>query len=167
MGGGASRVRGTTRRRTAGVTTTGTQGQTDVDHVWHNGKYIEVRPKPLMQKKGEEKIKDIVAGSEADSQSQGLGSGSNAGVPQKSQDTNKSKEEGKKTGEEKKTETSKLDSSFTETSEDTIERKKKEEAEAKKKKKGLTAEQLEELVNIELSETRTQTLLHIPGTFVK
>ena len=39
--------------------------------------------------------------------------------------------------------------------------------EAKKKKKGLTEKELEALIDIELSETRTQTLLHIPGTFVK
>ena len=37
----------------------------------------------------------------------------------------------------------------------------------KKKKKGLTEKELEALIDIELAETRTQTLLHIPGTFVK
>jgi hypothetical protein len=73
----------------------------------------------------------------------------------------------KKTGEEKKSETSKMDSSFAETSEDDSTKKAREAAEAKKKKKGLTPEELEIPVDIELSETRTTTLLHIPGTYVK
>lgn len=47
------------------------------------------------------------------------------------------------------------------------ERIKKEQAEAKKQKsKQLTAEQLEEFVDVELKETNTITLLMIPGTVV-
>ena len=54
-----------------------------------------------------------------------------------------------------------------ETSEDEREKKAKEAEKAKKAaKKGLTEKQLNEEINIELSETETMTLLLIPGVFV-
>jgi hypothetical protein len=53
------------------------------------------------------------------------------------------------------------------TSENDSEKKAKEEAAAKAKKRGLSQAELEAVIDIELSETRTMTLLHIPGTYVK
>ena len=54
-----------------------------------------------------------------------------------------------------------------ETSEDEREKKAKEAEKAKKAaKKGLTEKQLNEEINIELSETETMTLLLSPGVFV-
>ena len=61
---------------------------------------------------------------------------------------------------------SQLSSSYVESSEDDS-KKKAEQERLAKKKKGLTKEDLEAIVDIELSETKTMTLLHIPGTFVK
>lgn len=52
-----------------------------------------------------------------------------------------------------------------ETSED--EEAKRKEAERKKKeKKGFSAAELDEIIDVELKETNTITLLFIPGTFV-
>ena len=52
-----------------------------------------------------------------------------------------------------------------ETSED--EEAKRKEAERKKKeKKGLSQAELDEIIDVELRETSTITLLYIPGTFV-
>jgi hypothetical protein len=59
MGGGPSRRTGTTRRRTAGVTTTGSVGPTDVEHVWHNGQRIYVKPKPLMMKRSHDEKEQV------------------------------------------------------------------------------------------------------------
>lgn len=61
---------------------------------------------------------------------------------------------------------SQLSSSYVESSEDDS-KKRAEQEKAAKKKKGLTPEDLEKIIDIELSETRTITLLHIPGTYVK
>jgi len=49
---------------------------------------------------------------------------------------------------------------------DDEERKKKEEAESKKKKKGITKAELEADIDVNLKETKTITLLIIPGTAV-
>lgn len=159
MGGGPSRRTGqmghTTRRRTAGVTTTGTQGPTDVEYVVHNGQRIYVKPKPLMMKRSHEEAKGGTGPSE------GIRDGSQSGASAadqvgKSKDTNdKAQEEAKKTGEEKKSETSQMNSSYMDTSENDSEKKAKEEAAAKAKKRGLSAAELEATVDIELSETRT------------
>jgi hypothetical protein len=53
-----------------------------------------------------------------------------------------------------------------ETSEDEEAKRKEAEKAAKKAKKGFSAEELEEIIDVELSETDTITLLHIPGVVV-
>lgn len=64
-------------------------------------------------------------------------------------------------------ENSQLSSSVVESSDDASKKRAEEEKAARMKKKGLTKEDLESIVDIELSETKTRTLLHIPGTYVK
>lgn len=61
---------------------------------------------------------------------------------------------------------SQLDSSLMETSEDDEARRKEAEKAAKKANKGFTKEELEEIIDVELSETDTITFLHIPGVVV-
>lgn len=61
---------------------------------------------------------------------------------------------------------SQLDSSMMETSEDDEARRKEAEKAAKKARKGFSPEELEEIIDVELSETNTLTFLHIPGTVV-
>lgn len=59
-----------------------------------------------------------------------------------------------------------MTSSLLETSEDQEEKRKAAEREAKKAKKGLSEKEIEALVDIELSETNTFTMLFIPGILV-
>lgn len=61
---------------------------------------------------------------------------------------------------------SQLTSSLMETSEDDSTKKKEAEAAAKKKKQGFSETELEEIINIDLTETKTITLFFIPGTVV-
>lgn len=60
-----------------------------------------------------------------------------------------------------------LTSSLMETSEDEEAKRKEAEKAAKKAKRGLTESELDAEVNIELSETNTTTLLHMPGILVQ
>ena len=53
-----------------------------------------------------------------------------------------------------------------ETSEDDEARRKEAERAAKKARKGFSPEELEEIIDVELSETSTLTFLHIPGVVV-
>ena len=53
-----------------------------------------------------------------------------------------------------------------ETSEGEEEKRKQMERESKKQKKGLTEKELDQLVDIELSETNTFTMMFIPGILV-
>lgn len=97
------------------------------------------------------------------------GSGSQAIDSQKSQDqsneeTLKKKEEDKKKKESMSIQ-SNLTSSLVETSED--EEKKRREAEKKKKdKKGLTAEDLERIIDVELKESETCIMMNIPARMI-
>lgn len=59
-----------------------------------------------------------------------------------------------------------FNSSLLETSEDEEMKKKQQAKEEKKKKKGLTEKELSEIVDIELCETETLTLIHMPSTVV-
>lgn len=61
---------------------------------------------------------------------------------------------------------SQLTSSLLETSEDEEAKKKEQEKAEKKAKKGLSEKELDAIVDIELSETNTFDLLHIPSCFV-
>jgi hypothetical protein len=62
---------------------------------------------------------------------------------------------------------SQLTSSLLETSEDEEQkRREQEKLAAKKAKKGITERELEQLVDIELSETNTFEMLYIPGILV-
>lgn len=54
-----------------------------------------------------------------------------------------------------------------ETSEDEEAKKKEAEKAAKKAKKGLSEKEINALVDIELSETNTMWMLHIPGVVVQ
>lgn len=78
----------------------------------------------------------------------------------------KEKKEEKKEKKESMSIHSAMDSSMVETSED--ERQKELEAQkaASKKKKGFSQAELEEIIDVELSETTTLTFLHIPGVIV-
>lgn len=60
-----------------------------------------------------------------------------------------------------------MTSSFVDTSEDEEAKRIAAEKEAKAKKKGFTKEELEAIIDVELTESTTMTLLHIPGTYVK
>ena len=120
LGGGATRnlnagqsrktgVRGTTRKRTAGYTTTGTHGATNVDFQVINGIEVNVRPKPLMKKRDDhqkEEMKEKESGKLDGSQS----GASQQLDSQKSQDPNKKDIDqgisGAKGGEDKKKESS-------------------------------------------------------------
>ena len=79
----------------------------------------------------------------------------------------------KKSGEEEKKKkesmsvNSQITSSYVDTSEDDEAKKREAERAARHAKKGLSKEELEATVDIELSETPTKTLMHIPGTYVK
>ena len=53
-----------------------------------------------------------------------------------------------------------------ETSEDDEAKKKEAERAAKKGQKGLSPEELEEIIDVELCESNTLTFLHIPGVVV-
>lgn len=68
---------GTTRKRTAGYTTTGTHGATNVDVQIINGVEVNVRPKPLMIKRGD-KNEDLKA-AEKESHPDGSQSGISQG----------------------------------------------------------------------------------------
>ena len=57
-------------------------------------------------------------------------------------------------------------SSLLETSEDEEAKTKAKEKAEKKKKKGLTEAELNEMIDIDLCETETLTLIHIPSTIV-
>ena len=164
---------GTTRKRTAGYTTTGTHGATNVDIQIINGIEVSVKPKPLMIKRGNEpKEKEEYKGSDAQHD------GSQSGVSGQL-DSNKSKDPNladgtsgaKKTDDEKKKEAgsvnSQVTSSFVDTSEDEEAKRLAAEKEAKAKKKGLTPQELEMIIDVELTESKTMTLLHIPSTYVK
>lgn len=59
-----------------------------------------------------------------------------------------------------------MTSSLMETSEDEEAKKKEAEKAAKKAKKGLSDKELEQEINIELSETSTMTLLYIRSVLV-
>ena len=59
-----------------------------------------------------------------------------------------------------------FNSSILETSEDEEMKKKQQAKEEKKKKKGLTEAELNALVDIELCETETMTLIYMPSTVV-
>jgi len=78
-------------------------------------------------------------------------------------------EDPKKKEEEKKEGTSQhsqMTSSMMETSEDEREKKRLEEEKKNKKKKGLSEKDLDMIINVEIKETKTITLLHIPGVCV-
>lgn len=66
-----------------------------------------------------------------------------------------------------KSENSQMTSSFVDSSDDTEAKRIAAEKEAKAKKRGFTKEELEATIDVELAETSTITLLHIPGTYVK
>ena len=91
----------------------------------------------------------------------------NAQVTQKSQDKNaeEKKKEGDKVKKESMSIHSQLTSSLMETSEDE-EVKRKEAQKAAKAKKGFTEEELNQIIDVELKETNTITLMVIPGTAV-
>ena len=119
------------------------------------------------------------------SEGQGVPDGSQSGASQMQLDSQKSQDPEKKQDvadgtsgakksaeeEKKKKESmsvnSQITSSYVDTSEDEEAKRKEAEKEARRAKKGLTREELEANVDIELSETPTKTLLHIPGVFVK
>ena len=149
----------TKNRNTAGVTTTGTRGPEDLGVVTIDGVKVNVRPQPLMLKKADkEKIMPSDMGKPVSGAS---------GQPmdsQKSQDPSQQDLDKKKNDKQKKESMSihsQLTSSLMETSEaekseDERRRKKEEE---KKKKKGFTEEELEQLIDVELTETKTITLM--------
>ena len=60
-----------------------------------------------------------------------------------------------------------MTSSFVDSSDDTEAKRIAAEKEAKAKKRGFTKEELEVTIDVELAETATITLLHIPSTYVK
>lgn len=137
----------------------------DIEYVTYFGQEIYVKPKPLVQKHADSKEKSAPGGGAVGSQvnSQQIDS-------QKSQDLSGDEEKKKTTEDGKKPKEtmsldSKLTSSLVETSED--EEAKRKEAERKKKeKRGLTAAELDEIIDIELRETSTLILLNIPQTMV-
>ena len=83
-----------------------------------------------------------------------------------SQGESKKKEPEEKKKKESMSIHSQLDSSLMETSEDEEAKRKEAEKAAKKAKKGFSQAELEEIIDVELSETDTITLLHIPGVVV-
>ena len=161
---------GARTRKTGGMTTSGTGKETvNNDYVMYNGQHILVRPKPLMIRHSEKPenqktVAERMEGSQSGASQQALDS-------QKSQDQKVSGEDKKKTEDTKEKKsidgTSQLTSSLVDGTSDDEQAKKKAEAEAKRQKsKQLTEAQLQELVDVELKETNTITLLMIPGTVV-
>lgn len=135
---------------------TGQDKTYELEHVKINGHEVFVKPKQLVQKHEQKQVDDrsdvrkAHEGEESEKDSQ-------------SKDTEK---QGKKEETKKKEESSihsQLTSSLVETSEDERERKKKEE---KEKKKGLKPKDLEKIINVSLSETKTVTFINIPSTMV-
>lgn len=155
----------TTKKRTAGYTTTGTRGPEDIEYVTIGDQRVYVKPKPLMMRSEPKRdTKPIGEGSQAGSQQPDGSVG--AGI-QKSQDTNqKDAAADKDKNKASMSQHSQLTSSLMETSEDEDAKKKEAEKNAKKGKKGFTEAELNQIIDVELSETSTITLMYIPGTVV-
>ena len=128
-----------------------------------------------MIKRGKDEPKEEMKASEG----QGVPDGSQSGASQAPSDMEKSKDvadgtsgaKKSKDEEKKKKESmsvnSQITSSYVDTSEDDEAKKREAERAARRAKKGLSPAELEAIVDIELTETPTKTLLHIPGTYVK
>ena len=120
---------------------------------------VNVRPKPLMMKHVEKEAQQQDADALQESQASRAESQLNMGL---SEDPKKKEEQKKETTSQH----SQMTSSMMETSEDEREKKRLEEEKKKQKKKGITEEELNAIVDVEIKETKTITLLHIPGICV-
>ena len=134
-----------------------TSGNKTMDLNYFMVEGVNVRPKPLMIKHvdKEERTDDLQA-------SMG-GSRAESNLELKASAEQPKKEEDKK---ENTSQHSQMTSSMMETSEDEREKKRLEDAKQKPKKKGLSEKELDVIVSVEIKETKTITLLHIPGICV-
>ena len=144
---------GATRTRKTGANTTSGNKTIDLNYFMVDG--INVRPKPLMMKHVEkQEVRDENEEPQSHDQSRGE---SNLEL-KASAEVDKKKETG--------SQHSQMTSSMVETSEDEREKKRLEDEKKKSKKKGISETELDMVINVEIKETKTITLLHIPGICV-
>ena len=155
LGAGQTKRTGNTRtRRTGGTTGTGMDKTYELEHVKINGHEVFVKPKQLVQKHESKPVED--------KSNIGRTEGEESEKDSQSKDTEKNMKKEEKKKEESSVH-SQLTSSLVETSEDEKERKKKEET---AQKKGLKQKDLDKIIDVNLSETKTICFIDIPSTMV-